>query len=46
MVKTTADMIKLCDNLFKVEKQNYVVNAKDPLSIAMESTILLEHVNM
>ena len=39
-------MIKLCDNLFKVEKQNYVVNAKDPLSIAMESTILLEHVNM
>ena len=27
VVKATAGMIKLCDNLLKTEKQNYVVNA-------------------
>ena len=41
-VKATAGMLKLCDNLLKAEKQNYVVNTKDLLSLAME---LLGHVN-
>ena len=45
VVKATAGMIKLCDNLHKAEKQNYVVNTKDLLSFAMESIILLGHVN-
>ena len=45
MVKATAGMIKLCDNLLKAEKQNYVVNTKDLLSLAMESIMLLGHVN-
>ena len=37
VVKATAGMIKLCDNLLKAQKQNYVVNKKDSLSLAMES---------
>ena len=45
MVKATAGMIKLCDNLLKAEKQNIVVNTKDLLSLAMESIMLLGHVN-
>ena len=45
VVKATAGTIKLCDNLLKAEKQNYVVNTKDLLSLAMESIILLGHVN-
>ena len=44
-MKATADMSKLCDHLLKAEKQNYVVNTKDLLSLAMESIILLGHVN-
>ena len=42
-MKATAGMLKLCDNLLKAEKQNYVVNTKDLLSLAME---LLGHVNL
>ena len=45
VVKATAGMIKLCDNLLKAEKQNYIVNIKDLLSLAMESIMLLGHVN-
>ena len=45
VVKETAGMNKLCDNLRKAEKQNYVVNTKDLLSLAMESMMLLGHVN-
>ena len=37
VVKAAAVMIKLCDNLIKAEKQNYVVNTKGLLSVAMES---------
>ena len=44
-MKATAGMIKLCDNILKAEKQNYVVNTKDLLSLAMESIVLLGHVN-
>ena len=45
MVKATAGMIKLSDNLLKAEKRNYVVNTEDLLSLAMESVMLLGHVN-
>ena len=45
VVKATAGMIKLCDNLLKAQKQNYVANTKDLLSLAMESIMLLGHVN-
>ena len=45
MVKATAATIKLCDKLLKEEKQNYVVNAKDLLSLAMEPIMLIGHVN-
>ena len=45
VVKATAVMIKLCDNLLKEEKQNYVVNTKDLLSMAMELIMPLGHVN-
>ena len=45
VVKATAGMIKVCDNLLKAEKQNIVVNTKDLLSLAMESIMLLGHVN-
>ena len=45
VVKATAGMINLCDNLLKAEKQNIVVNTKDLLSLAMESIMLLGHVN-
>ena len=45
VVKATAGMIKLCDNLLQAEKQNYVANTKDFLSLAMESIMLLGHVN-
>ena len=45
VVKATAGMIKLCDNLLKAEKQNYVANTKDLRSLAMESIMLLGHVN-
>ena len=45
VVKATAGMIKLCDNLLKAEKQNIVVNTKDLLSLGMESIMLLGHVN-
>ena len=44
-MKATAGMIKLYDNLLKVEKQNIVVNTKDLLSLAMESIMLLGHVH-
>ena len=37
VMKATAGMIELCDNLPKAEKQNYVVNTKDLISLAMES---------
>ena len=40
-----AGMIKQCDNLLKAEKQNYVVNTKDLPFLAMESIMLLGHVN-
>ena len=45
VVKSTAGMIKLCDNLLKAEKQNYVVNTEDLLSLTTESIMLLGHVN-
>ena len=45
MGKATAGMIKLCDNLLEAEKQNYAVNTKDLLFLAMVSLMLLEHVN-
>ena len=45
VVKATAGMNKLCDNLLKAEKQNYVVITKYLLSLAMESIMLLGHVN-
>ena len=45
VVKATAGMIKLCDNLLKAEKENIVVNTKDLLSLTMESIMLLGHVN-
>ena len=35
VTKETAGLIKLCDNLLKEEKQNYVVNTKDLLSLAV-----------
>ena len=35
----------MCDNFLKAENQNYVVTTKDLLSLAMESIILLGHVN-
>ena len=44
-MKATSGTIKLCDNLRKAEKQNYVVNTKDLLSLAMESIMLLGHAN-
>ena len=40
VVKATAGMIKLCDNL-----QSYVVNTKDLLSLAMETIMLIGHLN-
>ena len=46
VVKAAAGMIKLCDNLLEAEKQNYVVNTKDLLSLAMESIMLQGHVNL
>ena len=45
MVKKTADLIKLSDNLLKTEKQNYIANTKDLLSLAMESRMLLRHIS-
>ena len=43
VVKVTAGMVKLCDNLLKTEKQNYIneiniikINTKYLLSLAME----------
>ena len=45
VVKKTADLIKLSDNLLKTEKQNYIVNTKDLLSLAMESRMLLRHIS-
>ena len=45
MVKATSSMNELCVNLLKAEKQNYVVNTKDLLSLVMESIMLLGHVN-
>ena len=44
-MKATAGMIKLYDNLLKSEKQSYVVNTKDLLSLAMNSVMLLGHVS-
>ena len=44
VVKATAGVIKLCENLLNTEKQNYVVHTKDLLSLTMES-MLLGHVN-
>ena len=44
-MKATSVTIKLCDNLRKAEKQNYIVNTKDLLSLAMESIMLLGHAN-
>ena len=35
----------MCDNFLKAEKQNYFVSTKGLLSLAMESIILLGHVN-
>ena len=35
----------MCDNFLKAENQNYVVTTKDLLSLALESIILLGHVN-
>ena len=45
VVKAIAGNIKLWDNLLKAEKQNYVVNTKDLLSLPMESIMLLGHEN-
>ena len=45
VVKAAAGMIKLCDNLLKAEKQNYVVNTEDLLSLVMASIMLLGYVN-
>ena len=44
VVKATSGMIKLCDNLLKAEKQNYVDDTKHLLPMAMESIMLLGHV--
>ena len=44
-MKAASVTIKLCDNLLKAEKQNYVVNTKDLLSLAMESIMLLGQAN-
>ena len=38
-------MIKLCDDLLKAEKQKYVANTKDLLSLAMGSVMMLENIN-
>ena len=45
VVKIKAGMIKLCNNLLKTEKENYVVKTKDIQSSAVVSTMLLGHVN-
>ena len=44
-MKATAGMIKLCHNLLEEEKQNYVGNTKDLLSLTMKLIMLLGHVN-
>ena len=45
VVKATAGLIKLFENLLNAEKQNYVVHTKGLLSLTMES-MLLGHVNL
>ena len=44
VVKATTGMSKLCDNLLKAEKENYVDDTEHLLSMAMESIMLLGHV--
>ena len=46
VMKATAVIIKKCDSLLMAEKQIFVVDKKDPLSLTMESIILLGHVNI
>ena len=43
MIKATAGMIKLCNNINR--KKNYVVNTKDILFLTVELIMLLGHVN-
>ena len=40
-----SSMIKLCDNLLKAKKTEYVVNTKDLLRLVMESIMVLENVS-
>lgn len=45
LVKATAGIIKLSESILQAEKQNYVVNTKEILSLAMESVMLLGFTN-
>lgn len=45
MVKGTAGLIKFFESILKAKKQNDVVKTKEILSLAVESVMMLGHIN-